>query len=90
MLASNGPVVNKNVWSIVDLEKKKRYSKGLKYRYLQHPCTAYAHAHAFQKGLQELGEECSDMIIFYRFFNGCSARCDDFSQCRLKVKALVI
>ena len=42
---------------------------------------------AFLKGLQELGEECSDMIIaIYHFFTGWPTRSDDFNQCQRKVK----
>ena len=84
MLASDGPAVNKKVWSNVDSEKRKRYSKGL---LNIGTCNIHAVHNAFLKGIQELGEECSDMIIaVYHFFSGWTARSENFSQCQRKVK----
>ena len=49
-------------------------------------CSIHAVHNAFLKGLQELGEECSDMIMaVYCFFSGWLACSDDFSQCQRKV-----
>ena len=72
------------VWSIVDLERKSGIRKVLNISV----CYIHAMYNAFQEGLQEFEEECSDVIInIYHFFRRCSARCHDFSQHQLKAKA---
>jgi len=63
-------------------KKKKWYSKGLLNIGARN---IYAVHNAFPKGQEELGEECSDMIIaVYHFFSEWSDSCDDIFQCQLK------
>ena len=65
MIYSDGPNVNKKVWSEMSALKKKKSSKELANI---ETCNIHAVHNALMKGLQEFGEESSDFVVILRYF----------------------
>ncbi|XP_046591733.1 uncharacterized protein LOC124293709 [Neodiprion lecontei] len=82
MLGADGPNVNKKVWSILNTEVNQLRGKGL----LDiGSCNIHIIHNAFLKGLSELGNEVSDLILqIYYFFHGWPSRCEDFEKCQIE------
>jgi hypothetical protein len=78
MVGSDGPNVNKKVLRLINEEVKSVRGKGL---VNIGTCNIHVIHNAFQRGLEELGTDSSDLVVFmYNFFDGWPARWEDYSK----------
>lgn len=82
MVGCDGPYVNQKVFSLLNEEMKAIRGKGLvDIGY----CNIHMIHNAFQKGLQVLGFDASELIIsIYRYFKDWPSRKEDFAICQNK------
>lgn len=78
MLGSDGPNVNKKVFRLINEKVKSLRVKGLVNIGF---CNLHMMHNAFQKGLEELGYDASDLIIsLYYYFKDWPSRWEDFNN----------
>lgn len=78
MLESDSPKVNKKVFYLMNEELKSTREKGLvDFGF----CNIHMIHNAFQKGLEELGSDASDLILaIYYYFKDWPSRWEDFTK----------
>jgi hypothetical protein len=82
MLGSDGPNVNKAVWRLINSELIQTRSKGL---VDIGTCNLHIVHNAFLKGLKELGDDVSELIInIFYFFDGLPSRWSDYRNIQIK------
>ncbi|XP_065091912.1 uncharacterized protein LOC135712784 [Ochlerotatus camptorhynchus] len=83
MLGSDGPNVNKKIERLMNEQLIEERGKSL---LSVGTCNIHILHNGYLKGLEELGEDASDLIVsVYHFFKGWPARCEDYEKIQSEV-----